>query len=85
MDFNSKTSRILATVAIGLVLFRILNKLLPWIYKNIIGPRLFGPKINVRQMGSWAGKMLIKFESANYFQILILIISLLLPFYLKFS
>lgn len=63
MNFESKSSRILATIAVGIVLYRIVTKLMPWIYKNVIVPKLFGPRIDVRKMGSWAGAYTYTFHN----------------------
>uniref|UniRef100_D3TRK3 Hydroxysteroid dehydrogenase 12 17-beta n=1 Tax=Glossina morsitans morsitans TaxID=37546 RepID=D3TRK3_GLOMM len=54
MDFDSKCMRLIGTAAVSIVGYHIVAKLIPWLYLNIIGPKCLGPKINIRQMGSWA-------------------------------
>lgn len=54
MDFDCKCVRILGTAAIVIVGYQLVTKFLPWLYINIIGPNFFGPKVDVRRMGSWA-------------------------------
>jgi len=41
-------------IAVSLVGFYILKELLPWLYKNIIGPKFFGPKVDFKSLGQWA-------------------------------
>ena len=55
MDFDCKCMRILGTAAISIVGYQLVTKFLPWLYINIVGPQLFGPKVNVCRMGKWAG------------------------------
>lgn len=59
MDFDCKCMRILGTAAISIVGYQLVTKFLPWLYINIIGPKLFGPKINVSKLGKWAGRCFI--------------------------
>lgn len=54
MDYNSTKLNILSNIAITIVGFQIVRRVLPWLYVNLIGPKLFGPKIDVRQISSWA-------------------------------
>ncbi|XP_075155855.1 very-long-chain 3-oxoacyl-CoA reductase-like [Haematobia irritans] len=54
MEFDSKCMRVIGTAAVSIVGYQIITKFLPWLYINIIGPKLFGPKVDVRRMGSWA-------------------------------
>lgn len=54
MDFDSKCMRLIGTAAVSILGYHIVAKLIPWLYLNIIGPKCLGPKINIRQMGSWA-------------------------------
>ncbi|XP_011187758.1 very-long-chain 3-oxoacyl-CoA reductase [Zeugodacus cucurbitae] len=51
---NITAFQFFGSVALGLVGFKIVSKLLPWAYVNIIGPALLGPKLNIRRMGGWA-------------------------------
>lgn len=39
-----------------LVSLFILRKVVPWIYQNLIGPKVFGCRINVKKLGEWACK-----------------------------
>ena len=48
---------LLGSVAISILSFQIIRKVLPWIYENIIGPKFFGPKVNIKRLGSWAGML----------------------------
>ncbi|TMW49558.1 hypothetical protein DOY81_005346 [Sarcophaga bullata] len=54
MDFDCKYMRILGTAAISIVGYQLVTKILPWLYINIVGPQLFGPKVDVCRMGKWA-------------------------------
>uniref|UniRef100_A0A1I8PSS8 Very-long-chain 3-oxoacyl-CoA reductase n=1 Tax=Stomoxys calcitrans TaxID=35570 RepID=A0A1I8PSS8_STOCA len=54
MEFDSKCMRVIGTAAVSIVGYQIITKFLPWLYINIIGPKLFGPKVDVCRMGSWA-------------------------------
>ncbi|XP_011200561.2 very-long-chain 3-oxoacyl-CoA reductase-B [Bactrocera dorsalis] len=55
MVLNNITAfQFFGSVALGLLCFKIVNKFLPWIYVNIIGPKFLGPKLNIRSIGGWA-------------------------------
>ncbi|XP_065365153.1 very-long-chain 3-oxoacyl-CoA reductase [Calliphora vicina] len=54
MDFDCKCMRVLGTAAIAIVGYHLVTKFLPWLYINIIGPKLFGPKVDVSRLGKWA-------------------------------
>ncbi|XP_073829574.1 hydroxysteroid 17-beta dehydrogenase 12 spidey [Musca autumnalis] len=54
MDFDTKCMRIVGTAAVSIVGYQLITKFLPWLYMNIIGPKFFGPKVDVRRMGTWA-------------------------------
>ncbi|XP_038107347.1 very-long-chain 3-oxoacyl-CoA reductase [Culex quinquefasciatus] len=36
------------------VAFLLLWQVVPWLYLNLLGPKLFGPKIRLKEMGQWA-------------------------------
>lgn len=46
----------ISTTCVVIVILQIIKTLVPWLYKNLLGPKFFGPKIDVRRMGQWAGK-----------------------------
>lgn len=52
---NITAFQFFGSVALGLLGFKIVTKLLPWAYINIFGPMLLGPKLDIRRMGGWAG------------------------------
>lgn len=53
--FKAKMSCWVSTIATVIVGFQFITKVLPWIYENIIGPMILGPKINFSTYG-WACK-----------------------------
>lgn len=38
------------------VLVQIIRRVFPWLYENLIGPILLGPKVNLKDYGEWGGK-----------------------------
>ncbi|EDV91962.1 very-long-chain 3-oxoacyl-CoA reductase [Drosophila grimshawi] len=54
MEEYSRTLNILGSIAMGIVGFQICRKVLPWIYVNVLGPKLFGSSVNLSKMGEWA-------------------------------
>lgn len=44
----------ISTTCVVIVILQIIKTLVPWLYKNLLGPKFFGPKIDVRRMGQWA-------------------------------
>ncbi|XP_037932038.1 very-long-chain 3-oxoacyl-CoA reductase-like [Teleopsis dalmanni] len=47
-------SSILITICVGIVCVQIVHRVLSWLYLNIFGPVLFGPRIDLRRLGTWA-------------------------------
>ncbi|XP_037932009.1 very-long-chain 3-oxooacyl-coA reductase let-767-like [Teleopsis dalmanni] len=45
---------ILGSICVGLVCAQIARRVLPWLYLNVFGPTLFGPKVDLRRLGDWA-------------------------------
>lgn len=45
---------IFSGVCVFVVSVQLLRKVFPWIYENLLGPRLFGSAVKLREMGSWA-------------------------------
>lgn len=43
-------------IAIVLFIIQICRVVIPWLYVNIIGPNLCGPRIKLKEMGEWACK-----------------------------
>lgn len=41
-------------VCVFVVSVQLLRKVFPWIYENLLGPKLFGSAVKLREMGSWA-------------------------------
>lgn len=56
MEEHSRVLSILGGIAMSIVGFQICRKVLPWIYANVLGPRLCGPSVNLAEMGEWAGE-----------------------------
>ncbi|KAH8338883.1 hypothetical protein KR074_010023 [Drosophila pseudoananassae] len=54
MEPNNELLSILSVVAISVVGFQVVRKVLPWIYKNVVGPKVFGSSVNLAKMGEWA-------------------------------
>ncbi|XP_064556176.1 very-long-chain 3-oxoacyl-CoA reductase isoform X1 [Drosophila montana] len=54
MEEHSRLLSILGGIAMSIVGFQICRKVLPWIYANVIGPRLCGSSVNLAEMGEWA-------------------------------
>ncbi|XP_054728663.1 very-long-chain 3-oxoacyl-CoA reductase [Anastrepha obliqua] len=42
------------SLALAAVVYKFVHTVLPWLYVNIIGPKFFGPKLDIRRMGGWA-------------------------------
>lgn len=38
----------------AVVVFQIIKKVIPWFYENLIGPKFFGPSVDVKKLGDWA-------------------------------
>lgn len=53
-----------SSISAVIVAIQFLAKVLPWIYENIIGPSVLGPKIKYLDYGDWAGK----FEKPSFSQ-----------------
>jgi len=53
---NSRVLSLLGGLAIGIVGFQVFRKVLPWIYANVVGPKVFGSSVDLSKMGEWAGK-----------------------------
>ncbi|XP_035898800.1 very-long-chain 3-oxoacyl-CoA reductase isoform X1 [Anopheles stephensi] len=47
-------SSVLGSTSAVLVSLFILRKVFPWIYQNLIGPKVFGCRINLKKTGEWA-------------------------------
>lgn len=45
---------IFSGVCVFVVSVQLLRKVFPWIYENLVGPKLFGSAVKLREMGSWA-------------------------------
>ncbi|XP_055844520.1 very-long-chain 3-oxoacyl-CoA reductase [Episyrphus balteatus] len=45
---------ITTSLALIIVSYQIVRKVLPWLYSNIIGPKFLGPKVNFKKLGEWA-------------------------------
>lgn len=41
-------------VCVFVVSVQLLRKVFPWLYENLVGPKLFGSSIRLKEMGSWA-------------------------------
>ncbi|XP_053686340.1 very-long-chain 3-oxoacyl-CoA reductase isoform X2 [Sabethes cyaneus] len=41
-------------VCVFIVSVQLLRKVFPWIYENLLGPKLFGSSIKLKEMGEWA-------------------------------
>lgn len=41
-------------VCVFVVSVQLLRKVFPWLYENLLGPKLFGSSIRLKEMGSWA-------------------------------
>ncbi|XP_055523315.1 very-long-chain 3-oxoacyl-CoA reductase isoform X2 [Wyeomyia smithii] len=41
-------------VCVFIVSVQLLRKVFPWIYENLLGPKLFGSTIKLKEMGEWA-------------------------------
>uniref|UniRef100_A0A182N9W6 Steroid dehydrogenase n=1 Tax=Anopheles dirus TaxID=7168 RepID=A0A182N9W6_9DIPT len=48
------TTGVLGSTSAVLVSLFILRKVFPWIYQNLIGPKVFGCRINLKKTGEWA-------------------------------
>lgn len=53
---NSQVLSLLGGLAIGIVGFQVFRKVLPWIYANVVGPKVFGSSVDLSKMGEWAGE-----------------------------
>lgn len=62
MEDNSRALTLLGGLAISIVGFQICRKVLPWIYANILAPKLCGCSVNLATIGEWAGKLPLWFE-----------------------
>ncbi|KAH8287777.1 hypothetical protein KR054_012676 [Drosophila jambulina] len=51
MEKDNSCVLLIGSLAIGIVVFR---KVLPWIYANVVGPKVFGSSVNLAKMGEWA-------------------------------
>jgi len=51
---SEKMSCCFSTISVIIVAIQFFCKVLPWIYQNIIGPMILGPKIKIRNYGEWA-------------------------------
>ncbi|KAH8363774.1 hypothetical protein KR200_003647 [Drosophila serrata] len=51
---NSRVLSLLGGLAIGIVGLQVFRKVLPWIYANVVGPKVFGSSVNLAKMGEWA-------------------------------
>ncbi|XP_016981559.1 very-long-chain 3-oxoacyl-CoA reductase [Drosophila rhopaloa] len=51
---NSRVLSLLGGLAIGIVGFQVFRKVLPWIYANVVGPKVFGSSVDLSKMGEWA-------------------------------
>ncbi|XP_052850034.1 very-long-chain 3-oxoacyl-CoA reductase [Drosophila gunungcola] len=51
---NSRVLGLLGGLAIGIVGFQVFRKVLPWIYANVVGPKVFGSTVDLSKMGEWA-------------------------------
>uniref|UniRef100_A0A8D8I1V6 Very-long-chain 3-oxoacyl-CoA reductase n=1 Tax=Culex pipiens TaxID=7175 RepID=A0A8D8I1V6_CULPI len=41
-------------VCVFVVSVQLLRKVFPWLYENLLGPKLFGSSIRLKELGSWA-------------------------------
>lgn len=62
MEDNSRALTLLGGLAISIVGFQICRKVLPWIYVNIVAPKLCGCSVNLATIGEWAGESPLWFE-----------------------
>lgn len=46
----------IGTISAVIVAIQFLSKVVPWLYENIIGPSILGPKLKLRNYGDWACK-----------------------------
>lgn len=53
---DSELLNILSVISISVVGFQVVRKVLPWIYANVVGPKVFGCSVNLAKMGEWAGE-----------------------------
>lgn len=61
--FCGSTWNIAGSLAILFVSYQIVRKILPWLYSNIFGPQLFGPRVDFKRLGEWAGTFFLKITS----------------------
>ncbi|XP_017850856.1 very-long-chain 3-oxoacyl-CoA reductase isoform X2 [Drosophila busckii] len=54
MEDNARLLSLLGSIAIGILGFQFCRKVLPWIYSNIVGPKLMGSSIKLDALGKWA-------------------------------
>ncbi|KAH8331966.1 hypothetical protein KR067_005050, partial [Drosophila pandora] len=54
VDMDSELLNILSVISISVVGFQVVRKVLPWIYANVVGPKVFGSSVNLAKMGEWA-------------------------------
>lgn len=48
----------IGTISAVIVALQFLSKVVPWLYENIIGPSILGPKLKIRNYGDWACKFI---------------------------
>lgn len=53
----------LSTISTVIVAIQFFAKVVPWLYENIIGPMILGPKLKLRDYGDWACKFQSIFDS----------------------
>lgn len=46
----------LSSISTVIVAIQFFAKVVPWLYENIIGPMILGPKLKLRDYGDWACK-----------------------------
>lgn len=56
MEDNSRALSLLGGLAISIVGFQICRKVFPWIYTNILAPKIYGCSVNLAAVGEWAGE-----------------------------
>lgn len=47
---------LLAIILLAFLILNFLRRSLPWIYKNFIGPAVFGPNVDFSDLGDWSCK-----------------------------
>ncbi|XP_055915170.1 very-long-chain 3-oxoacyl-CoA reductase [Eupeodes corollae] len=51
---SSSSMGITSSIALLIVSYHIVRKVLPWLYSNILGPKFLGPRVDFKRLGEWA-------------------------------